>query len=344
MKNLSLTLFTGLALTVFGSSVAGPVPESIGTSTELRANIYFPLEKGPERTKLLDKDLSTIVLFRTQSQSATYMAMVEYVYCSGGASTVTLIGTSGNKNTRSIEIKKTDRNRNFNHVIADAMCKDYIASSAAAASATKEAAAEARPRRSAAFRPFTDEAIFSTTYHFRTGRNAESALLTYRGSGKPEGTDIIAEVTGINHNSGHKQIRTYKIPKAMCETGTGEAFVTDGQRGWVNAVTTKNGVPATQANDAAISLNIVDGICQKSGKVSLRKSTPPTANAAGGNTAPPSPAATAKTGKALTMGELTQCTHQWVQAFNRERGEEGPIAVDQLDEWEQWCKQGKRPD
>lgn len=42
------------------------------------------------------------------------------------------------------------------------------------------------------------------------------------------------------------------------------------------------------------------------------------------------------------MGELTQGVHTWVKAFNEARGEEGPVSDDQLGEWRQWCREGKR--
>lgn len=333
MKKRSIAL--GICLSAaFCSTSASPVPESIGTSRELRANIYFPMEKGPERTKLIGgKELSTVVLFRTQSSSAMYLAMVEYAYCSGGASSVELTSSSQAKSTRSVKIKMSDVNKNFNHVIADAMCKDYAASGAASPSIATQ------PRPATQFRSFNDAPIFETTLI----GDGVSARVSYRGSGKVDGADVIADITGTNHRSDQSTMRTFKVPKALCETGTGQALVSDGRRGWTDAITLNNRKPARYYATNDLTLGIVDGICVRSGNISLLKNSPVVAgssNRTGAQTGSPA----AKTNKPLTMGELTQCTHEWVKAFNEERGEEGPIAVDQLDEWEQWCKQGKRPD
>ncbi|MGE8615377.1 MAG: hypothetical protein ACN6PF_23990 [Achromobacter veterisilvae] len=333
MKNASLALAAWLAVTICGSSFANPIPESIGTSPELSANIYFPEEKGPKRTTLTAAgDLTTIVLFRTQSSRALYLAIVGYKYCSGEPSSVVLTNPSQKKSTRSVEIRKSDKSKTFNHLIANAMCKDYVASNAASTSTTKSVPT-ARP---VTFKPFNDEAIFEATL---TG-GAGTAQTSYRGSARVDGSDVIADVIGTNHRSGQKTIVTFKVPKTMCETGTGQALVTDGRRGWTDAITLNNRKPARYYATNDLTLGIVDGICQRSGNISLLK----------GSTSAESPSNntdtrhdSAQAGKSLTMGELTQCTHEWVKAFNDERGEEGPIAVAQLDEWEQWCKQGKRP-
>jgi antitoxin component YwqK of YwqJK toxin-antitoxin module len=38
---------------------------------------------------------------------------------------------------------------------------------------------------------------------------------------------------------------------------------------------------------------------------------------------------------------LDACVSAWTVAFRKERGEDAAVAADQLDEWKQWCEQGK---
>lgn len=36
-----------------------------------------------------------------------------------------------------------------------------------------------------------------------------------------------------------------------------------------------------------------------------------------------------------------QCVDQWVDAFHRENGQDAAVSADQLDEWSEWCKEGR---
>jgi uncharacterized protein YecT (DUF1311 family) len=38
-----------------------------------------------------------------------------------------------------------------------------------------------------------------------------------------------------------------------------------------------------------------------------------------------------------------QCLDAWVQAYRQEEGEDAMVTADQSSEWEDWCRQGKRP-
>lgn len=41
--------------------------------------------------------------------------------------------------------------------------------------------------------------------------------------------------------------------------------------------------------------------------------------------------------------QLAACVQGWANAFRQELGPDRPISVAQLDEWEQWCRKGRRP-
>jgi len=41
--------------------------------------------------------------------------------------------------------------------------------------------------------------------------------------------------------------------------------------------------------------------------------------------------------------DISSCVDMWTAAHRKEVGEEAPIRMDQVGEWEEWCKQGKRP-
>ena len=41
--------------------------------------------------------------------------------------------------------------------------------------------------------------------------------------------------------------------------------------------------------------------------------------------------------------EVDQCVDDWGKAYRKEAGEEALIINDQLDEWENWCKDGRQP-
>lgn len=40
--------------------------------------------------------------------------------------------------------------------------------------------------------------------------------------------------------------------------------------------------------------------------------------------------------------DVDACVKHWVDAFHKEQGQDAMIAADQLDEWSEWCKQGKQ--
>lgn len=42
-------------------------------------------------------------------------------------------------------------------------------------------------------------------------------------------------------------------------------------------------------------------------------------------------------------GNSTSCVDAWTNAYHKEQGEDALISTAQLDEWAQWCAQGKRP-
>jgi antitoxin component YwqK of YwqJK toxin-antitoxin module len=54
------------------------------------------------------------------------------------------------------------------------------------------------------------------------------------------------------------------------------------------------------------------------------------------------PTAPAAASSAPAAG-LSACQQGWIDAFHKEQGDDTPIAADQLDEWDQWCKAGKMP-
>lgn len=321
--------------TAGAGSAASALPEPIGTAPEVRANLYFPLEKGPERTVLTDgKILATLVLFRTQSSQLTYTAMLNYPYCSGGSATLALRGESRQHDTRSRPIRKSDQNRDFNHTIADAMCKDYVASQAAPATTSTPS------RPAARFTPFHHQRLFEA----RLTRNYGTSRVTYDASGRVEGNHVIADVTGTVVADGHATRLTYQIPQALCQTGTGTARVTDGKRGWVDAVTVRNGQPVPHSPANELTAKIVDGIClQASGVSMVPDQVAATAPGGATRTTSSTHVGTRSAKPAPGTQTLEQCTDAWLDAFNEERGEEGPIPMGQMEEWEDWCRAGKTP-
>ncbi len=46
-------------------------------------------------------------------------------------------------------------------------------------------------------------------------------------------------------------------------------------------------------------------------------------------------------GQSASAGSLTGCVDGWTAAFRKENGEEAMVTMDQLGEWEAWCKEGK---
>lgn len=56
---------------------------------------------------------------------------------------------------------------------------------------------------------------------------------------------------------------------------------------------------------------------------------------------PASPSLTAATQPEADIG-LSPCVSAWLAAFRKEQGEDVVVTKDQLDEWQQWCSQGRR--
>lgn len=46
---------------------------------------------------------------------------------------------------------------------------------------------------------------------------------------------------------------------------------------------------------------------------------------------------------ALTPEQLNACVDIWTAAYQKENGQDAMVTMDQLGEWEGWCKEGKRP-
>jgi antitoxin component YwqK of YwqJK toxin-antitoxin module len=46
-------------------------------------------------------------------------------------------------------------------------------------------------------------------------------------------------------------------------------------------------------------------------------------------------------GQSASAGSLTGCVDGWTAAFRKENGQEAMVTMDQLGEWEAWCKEGK---
>lgn len=49
------------------------------------------------------------------------------------------------------------------------------------------------------------------------------------------------------------------------------------------------------------------------------------------------------TKKKMTQAQIDVCVNKWVNAYRAEAGEDAVVRYDMLNEWEDWCKQGKTP-
>lgn len=47
------------------------------------------------------------------------------------------------------------------------------------------------------------------------------------------------------------------------------------------------------------------------------------------------------TGQTASAGSLTGCVDGWTAAFRKENGDDAMVTMDQLGEWEAWCREGK---
>lgn len=47
--------------------------------------------------------------------------------------------------------------------------------------------------------------------------------------------------------------------------------------------------------------------------------------------------------KKMTQTQINACVDKWINAYRREAGEDAMVRNDMLNEWESWCKQGKKP-
>lgn len=55
------------------------------------------------------------------------------------------------------------------------------------------------------------------------------------------------------------------------------------------------------------------------------------------------PYGTADSSKATQVSGTNDCVSAWTSAYRKEVGEDALVRSDQLGEWEEWCKQGKKP-